>query len=289
MSYTLSLTLCVYVKHTQMSLSHIQMMSYVQCLTSCIYAPLHATPFKRPSFCVCFLPMNVCVCVCVCACMYMRICVYVFVIQYGASLLEGWTYHTGEHHSTKPSYQAANEELAAAKKMPKKWTQNILQIPRSNAVRNVVFLPRVHRVVVRRSVVKFVAVCLRFPSMDRVGRGCTEWQTNLVVLFCTRGQRILNLFQYRSQDCLNSVLFPEGMRRPTSRLQYWRSGHVFNASTPVLVFREWKVRSERRLAHREIEKFIIRQSPIGEKDDYDGENSWHTTWIEPSCTLAYNY
>ncbi len=33
--------------------------------------------------------------------------------QYGASLLQGWTYHTGEHHSTKPSYQAANEELVA--------------------------------------------------------------------------------------------------------------------------------------------------------------------------------
>ena len=25
---------------------------------------------------------------------------------------------------------------------------------------------------------------------------------------------------------------------------------------------------------REIEKFIIRQPPIGEKDDYDCENSW---------------
>jgi len=24
----------------------------------------------------------------------------------------------------------------------------------------------------------------------------------------------------------------------------------------------------------EIEKFIIRQPPMGEKDDYDGENSW---------------
>ena len=34
--------------------------------------------------------------------------------QYGASLVDGWTYHTGEHHSTKPSYQAANEELAKA-------------------------------------------------------------------------------------------------------------------------------------------------------------------------------
>ena len=29
----------------------------------------------------------------------------VFSMQYGASLLQGWTYHTGEHHSTKPSYQ----------------------------------------------------------------------------------------------------------------------------------------------------------------------------------------
>jgi len=25
---------------------------------------------------------------------------------------------------------------------------------------------------------------------------------------------------------------------------------------------------------REIENFIIRQPPIGEKDDYDSENSW---------------
>jgi len=25
---------------------------------------------------------------------------------------------------------------------------------------------------------------------------------------------------------------------------------------------------------REIKKFIIRQTPIGEKDDYDSENSW---------------
>jgi len=25
---------------------------------------------------------------------------------------------------------------------------------------------------------------------------------------------------------------------------------------------------------REIEKFIIRQPPMGEKDDYDSENSW---------------
>ena len=27
-------------------------------------------------------------------------------------------------------------------------------------------------------------------------------------------------------------------------------------------------------SRREIEKFIIRQPPIGEKDDYDSENSW---------------
>jgi hypothetical protein len=26
--------------------------------------------------------------------------------------------------------------------------------------------------------------------------------------------------------------------------------------------------------HEEIEKFIIRQPPKGEKDDYDSENSW---------------
>jgi len=28
------------------------------------------------------------------------------------------------------------------------------------------------------------------------------------------------------------------------------------------------------LSGREIEKFIIRQPPMGEKDDYDSENSW---------------
>jgi len=28
------------------------------------------------------------------------------------------------------------------------------------------------------------------------------------------------------------------------------------------------------LSFREIEKFIIRQPPKGEKDDYDSENSW---------------
>jgi len=27
-------------------------------------------------------------------------------------------------------------------------------------------------------------------------------------------------------------------------------------------------------SRREREKFIIRQAPIGEKDDYDSENSW---------------
>jgi len=31
---------------------------------------------------------------------------------------------------------------------------------------------------------------------------------------------------------------------------------------------------ERGRRDREIEKFIIRQPPIGEKDDYDSENSW---------------
>lgn len=34
--------------------------------------------------------------------------------MYGASLDRGWVVHTGEHHSTKPSYQAANEALARA-------------------------------------------------------------------------------------------------------------------------------------------------------------------------------
>jgi len=29
-----------------------------------------------------------------------------------------------------------------------------------------------------------------------------------------------------------------------------------------------------RREEREIEKFIIRQPPMGENDDYDGENSW---------------
>ena len=28
------------------------------------------------------------------------------------------------------------------------------------------------------------------------------------------------------------------------------------------------------MIEREIEKFIIRQPPMGEKDDYDDENSW---------------
>ena len=34
--------------------------------------------------------------------------------MYGYSLDRGWVVHTGEHHSTKPSYQAANEALARA-------------------------------------------------------------------------------------------------------------------------------------------------------------------------------
>jgi len=34
------------------------------------------------------------------------------------------------------------------------------------------------------------------------------------------------------------------------------------------------VRRKRQKLHREIEKFIIRQPPMGEKDDYDSENSW---------------
>ena len=32
--------------------------------------------------------------------------------------------------------------------------------------------------------------------------------------------------------------------------------------------------STARIETREMEKFIIRQPPIGEKDDYDSENSW---------------
>jgi len=34
---------------------------------------------------------------------------------------------------------------------------------------------------------------------------------------------------------------------------------------------------------REIEKFIIRQPPMGEKDDYDSENSWISDGL-PVCT-----
>ena len=37
-----------------------------------------------------------------------------------------------------------------------------------------------------------------------------------------------------------------------------------------------RVESEHKIgpAEREIEKFILRQTPMGEKDDYDSENSW---------------
>ena len=37
---------------------------------------------------------------------------------------------------------------------------------------------------------------------------------------------------------------------------------------------------------REIEKFIIRQPPTGEKDDYDGENSWISDGL-PSSFLKH--
>ena len=33
-------------------------------------------------------------------------------------------------------------------------------------------------------------------------------------------------------------------------------------------------KSRGEFTHREIEKFIIGQPPMGEKDDYDSENSW---------------
>jgi len=33
---------------------------------------------------------------------------------------------------------------------------------------------------------------------------------------------------------------------------------------------------------REIEKFIIRQPPKGEKDDYDSENSWFSDGLPSS-------
>jgi len=38
----------------------------------------------------------------------------------------------------------------------------------------------------------------------------------------------------------------------------------------------------RPLVEREIEKFIIRQPPIGEKDDYDSENSWMSDGLPSS-------
>jgi len=36
---------------------------------------------------------------------------------------------------------------------------------------------------------------------------------------------------------------------------------------------------------REIEKFIIRQPPIGEKDDYDSENSWTHAPVFPRLLI----
>jgi len=39
------------------------------------------------------------------------------------------------------------------------------------------------------------------------------------------------------------------------------------------------------VSDREIEKFIIRQPPMGEKDDYDGENSWISDGLPSSIRL----
>lgn len=38
---------------------------------------------------------------------YMR-----YMGMFGISLTQGWVRHTGDHYSTKPSYQYANEKLA---------------------------------------------------------------------------------------------------------------------------------------------------------------------------------
>jgi len=42
------------------------------------------------------------------------------------------------------------------------------------------------------------------------------------------------------------------------------------------------------LWEREIEKFIIRQPPMGEKDDYDSENSWISDGL-PSSRWETSY
>jgi len=43
---------------------------------------------------------------------------------------------------------------------------------------------------------------------------------------------------------------------------------------PLLASERWERWERYQGTEREIEKFIIRQPPIGEKDDYDSENSW---------------
>jgi len=42
---------------------------------------------------------------------------------------------------------------------------------------------------------------------------------------------------------------------------------------------------EKRVLQREREKFIIRQPPIGEKDDYDSENSWISDGLPSSSGM----
>ena len=52
--------------------------------------------------------------------------------------------------------------------------------------------------------------------------------------------------------------------------------------TPSLLFLLFDVAENLTKICREIEKFIIRQPPMGEKDDYDSENSWISNGLPSS-------
>jgi len=75
---------------------------------------------------------------------------------------------------------------------------------------------------------------------------------------------------YDSENSWISDRLPSNSRRRRRGDGRWEVGE----------WREKRSASETRvwrkfvLSIREIEKFIIRQPPIGEKDDYDSENSW---------------
>ena len=62
--------------------------------------------------------------------------------------------------------------------------------------------------------------------------------------------------------------------------QYW--GFFFNLR--ILARGGSKTESNRLQAVKEIEKFVIRQPPIGEQDDYDGENSWISDGLPSSSS-----